>query len=100
MSYKQCRTAQELNQLTQEERHTRCGFSNFNWSQSGSYQSTANGWRDSFIHTKQNTCRDKQQLKLVLTPSQVEILREGYCDELQLTTLLADLQKQLEDSYE
>ena len=94
-SYKQCKTAEQLNAYTREERLTRCGFSHLLWSQSGSYQTTKNGWRDSFIHTKQNTCRDKEELKKVLTREQVEVLRNTFCENLQLSDVLINMQKEL-----
>lgn len=96
MSYKQCKTAEQYNNYTREERLTRCGFSNLLWSQSGSYQTTQNGWRDSFIHTKQNTCRNKDELKKVLTGEQVEVLRNTFCEDLQLSEVLINMQDEVD----
>lgn len=98
MSYKNHKTAEELNKFTQEERLSRCGFSDHAWSQSGNYQSTQYGSKGFFIHTKQNTFRNKGDLKNVLTPEQVNIMRNDFCEELQLTSTLADMRKSLEEN--
>lgn len=96
MSYKQCKTAADFNKYTLEERLTRCGYTESDINQSGAYQSTKNGWRDSFIHTKQNTCRNKGELKEVLTCGQVEVLRKDFCEELQMTDTLVNMRNQME----
>lgn len=97
MSYKNYKTAKELNKFTQEERLSRCGFSDYDWSQSGNYQSTQYGVNGFFIHTKQNTFRNKEDLKNVLTPEQVNIMRNDFCEELQLTSTLVDIRDSLEE---
>lgn len=97
MSYKKYKTAEELNKFTQEERLSRCGFSDYPWSQSGSYQSTQHGVKGFFVHTKQNTSRNKDDLKNVLTPQQVNTMRNDFCEELQLTSTLSDMRKSLEE---
>lgn len=93
MSYKECKTAAELNQFTREERLTRCGYANYHWSQSGVCASTRHGFRDSLIHTRQKTFRDG--LDKVLTQEQVDAMREDYVPELQKTTVVSDIYRKL-----
>lgn len=89
MTYKQCKTAQDHNNLIKEERLTRCGYADYAWSQSGVCISTKNGFRDNFNHTKQNTVRSN--LKEQLTQGQCDALREGYIPSMQMTDTLEKL---------
>lgn len=97
--YKSCKTAQELNALTREERLTRCGYLNYHWSQSGVVASTQHGTRDFFNHTRQATFRNKKELEQVLTQEQVETMRETFVPELQLTTVVSDLHQEIDEEY-
>lgn len=60
-SYKDCKTAQELNEFTHQERDTRCGYANYHWSQSGVCTSTLHGLRDNFKHTRMKTFRSEDK---------------------------------------
>ena len=91
MSYKECKTAAELNAYTDKERISRCGYLDTHWNQSGSYASTEKGFKDNFKHTRQNTCRDAESLSGVLTGGQVAILRNEWCEELQLSNVLKEM---------
>jgi hypothetical protein len=57
-SYKQCKTAAELNQLFREERITRHGYVNDPCLRNGNFSSTGNGLTSNFTFTKQNTFRE------------------------------------------
>lgn len=96
-AYKSCNTAQELNNLTREERLTRCGYLNYHWSQSGVCASTQHGFRDNFIHTRQSTFRDKKELENVLTVEQVDTMRETFVPELQKTNVVSDLYREIDE---
>ena len=94
-AYKSCKTAEELNNLTREERLTRCGYLNYHWSQSGVCASTEHGFRDMFNHTKQKTFRSN--LGEVFTKEQALEMRETYVESLQKTDAVEKMYNELEE---